>query len=97
RSLAQVKRHENAVRILHIIVEWLAFGETMFPVQGNCRLEIIPRARLKAQSRNSTRACTRDDVLEHGATYPFPSRRERSVHRFHLAMIFGEPLQRSHR
>jgi hypothetical protein len=39
--LAQMKRHENAVRILHIIVEWLAFDETVFPVQGNCRLEII--------------------------------------------------------
>ena len=40
--LAQIKRHENAVRILHIIVEWLTFDEAVFPIQGNCGLEIIP-------------------------------------------------------
>jgi hypothetical protein len=51
---------------------------------------------IQAQTRNSTRPCDRNNVLEHCATYALSSRGLGGVHRFHLTMILRKLLQCTH-
>src|SRR6266478_76071 len=67
-GFSQVERHEDTVRVEHVVRERRALHEAMAPVERLRRQKIIPRARLEAQARHAACSCSRNDVAQHRAS-----------------------------
>src|SRR5437660_8655581 len=86
KRLFQFERHEDAVRIEHIIRKRRAFDKAVPAVKTAGGIEIFPRSRLQAEPRHAGRLCRRDDVAQHGAASALAAHRARGMHRFDFAV-----------
>ena len=93
---SQFQRHEDTIRVEHIVSERLAFYETMVPVERVRRLEIIPGTRLKAEARYAACSCSGNDVVQHRAPRSPSTHGLNGMHRLDFTVIRRELLQRTH-
>src|SRR4030088_1599137 len=94
-GLLQVERHEDTVRVEHIVGEGRALHEAMVPIKCLRRPKIFPGARLEAEARHASYSCGRNDVAQHRASRSPSAHGLSGMHRLDLTMIGRESLQRA--
>jgi hypothetical protein len=93
RTLLQVERHENAVRVEYIAGERKAFEEAVVSIERSCGDEMFGRAGFKAEAGHTACARGLNNVVKHRGSRASSAHGLNRVHRFNFAMIRGELLQ----
>jgi hypothetical protein len=94
-GLSQVERHEDTVRVEHIIGEGRALHEPMAPIKCLRRPKIFPGARLEAEARHASYSSGRNDVAQHRASHSPSAHGLSGIHGLDLTMIGRESFQRA--
>ena len=87
--------NEYTVCVRRIVAERCAFHEAMAPIEGACKLKIIPGAGLEAETRHAACTCSCNYVAQHRASRSPSAYGLSGMHRLDLAMILGEPPERT--
>jgi hypothetical protein len=91
-GFSEFKRHEDTIRVEHIVGERLALYETMAPVERVRRLEIFLGTRLKTEARYAACSCSGNDVVQHRAPRSPSTHGLNGMHRLDFTVIRREPL-----
>src|SRR4249920_1579952 len=89
-GFSQFQRHEDTIRVEHIVGERLALYETIASVERVRRLEIIPGTRLKAEARYAACSCSGNDVVQHRAPCSPSTHGLNGMHRLDFTVIRRE-------
>src|SRR6516162_4158168 len=81
--LQEVKRHEDAVWVEHVVGEGCALSEAMAPIKRARGRKVFPRSSLKAQARHSTCSGSCNDVVQHRTTRSLSAHGLGDMHRLH--------------
>src|SRR5207248_4049466 len=84
---SKLHRHENAVRIVHVIAERFAMAKSASRVELASRLKSSHRADLQTQAPISAPFRFSDDLLHHRACNAFAQVHGSRSHRLNLAML----------
>src|SRR6516165_4370425 len=90
----EVKRHEHAVWVGHVVGEGWTLGKAVAPVKRTRGQKVLPRPGLEAQARHAVSSRSCNDVVQYRTARSLPAHGLGYVHRLDLAVLLRQAFER---